>query len=77
MFMKQEFYDWRASPITQELLKTIAESANEFALKMLNRRESVPLDDQYIKGVIAGLSLASGWSPNLVDEDGNEVPDEA
>ena len=77
MFMRQEFLDWRASPITQELLKTLSEGASGYVSSILNRRESNPLDDQYLKGVIQGLSIAAGWTPELVDEEGNKVEDEA
>ncbi len=77
MFMKQEFKDWRSQDITQEFLKSLAEGANGFVEKILTRRESNPLDDQYLKGIIQGLSIAAGWMPELVDEEGNEVQDEA
>lgn len=75
MFMKQEFLDWRSSPITQELLKSISEGANGYVSTILNRRESNPLDDQFLKGIIQGLSLAAGWKPELIDDDGKKVED--
>lgn len=77
MFQEQEFRDWRSQAITQELLKTLADNANEYVLQIMNRREANVYDDQYLKGVIAGLSLASGWKPEMVTDEGNEVPDEA
>jgi hypothetical protein len=77
MFQQQEFYDWRSQAITQEFLKTLSDSANEFVATIVNRRESNPLDDQFIKGVIQGLSMAAGWKPELYTAEGSAVPDEA
>ena len=76
MFQKQEFLDWRSSPITQEFLKAISEGANAYVATILNRRESNPLDDQYLKWIIQGLSISAAWQPEMVDEEGNQVPDE-
>jgi hypothetical protein len=76
MFSKQDFADWRDNDFTQDMLKTFAQAANETALTILNRRESNPTDDAYLKGYLRGLSDAAGYAPQLIDETGAEVPDE-
>ncbi len=76
MFSKQDYADWRANDFTQDMLKSLGAAANDAALQVLNRRISDVHDDQYLKGVIAGLSAAAGYRPELIDETGHEVPDE-
>jgi hypothetical protein len=74
--LDQDYKDWKSSPVTQQMHQELAEAAQDPALRILNRRGSDPLDDQYLKGYIFGLSAASGWKPNLIDSEGNKVPDE-
>ena len=71
----QEYKDWCSMPATKEMQRSLAEVAEQQALEILNRRESKPLDDQYLKGYILGLSAAAGWMPELIDDEGNEVPE--
>jgi hypothetical protein len=74
--LEQDYKDWKSSPVTQQMLYELAEAATDPATKILNRRGSDPLDDQYLKGYIFGLSAAAGWKPSLTDGEGNRVPDE-
>lgn len=76
MFSEQDYADWRKNDFTQDMLKSLATVANETALTILNRRGSDWDDDQYLKGYIRGLSDAAGYKPELISEDGHEVPDE-
>ncbi len=72
---EQEYKDWLSMPATKQMKAELAQVAEQQALEILNRRESKPLDDQYLKGYIFGLSAAAGWMPELIDDEGNEVPD--
>ena len=74
--LEQDYKDWRSSLVTQEMLRDVANAGEASALEILNRRDNDPYDDQYLKGYIFGLSVVAGWKPNLIDSEGNEVPDE-
>ena len=74
--LEQEYKDWCSMPATKQMKNELASVAEQQALEILNRRESKPLDDQYLKGYIFGLSAAAGWMPELIDDEGNEVKDE-
>ncbi len=74
--LEEDYRNWKASPVTQELLRDLAAAGEASALGILNRRISDPYDDQYLKGYIFGISEAAGWKPKLIDSEGEEVPDE-
>lgn len=72
MFTKAEFAEWRDSPMTQQMLKDIADQA-QLALEKLVKRTTVDShDDHYLRGVIAGVDQAAGWEPEYIPEEGED-----
>jgi len=74
--LEQEFRDWSSMPATKAMQAELARAAEQVALEILNRRTSNPLDDQYLKGYLLGLSNAAGWKPELITYEGEQVKDE-
>ena len=72
---RYEFGEWRQFPLTQELMKVIAEQATAEATKILTNTSWDRDRDQYSKGVIAGLSAVAGWTPDFILEDGEKPQD--
>ena len=77
MFPKDAFQAWRASDITQELFKELAQAAESAARVVLMRQDSNPTEDQFLKGYIKGLSQAIGFLPELVTDDGEPIAQDA
>jgi hypothetical protein len=75
MFTIEQFIDWRDSDITQEMYKAVSEVAGDTVGTILNRRESNPLDDQFLKGYLQGLSAVVGWKPTIMDTKTGNVVD--
>ena len=66
--LKEQWIEWREEPLTALWLSDAANLAETTAAEMLTRRQSNPMDDQYLKGFIAGLSACVGWVPPLIKE---------
>ena len=75
MFHKHEFREWRYMPITAELLKSIADVATETAAKILTSESHDGHRDQYLKGILAGLSSVAGWTPEFIPEEDRSPQD--
>ena len=73
---KYEFSEWRQMDITADLLNSIAETATATATKILNSDNNDGYRDQYLKGVLAGLSSVAGWTPEFIQED-DQAPQDA
>ena len=68
MVTKQEFFEWRNQPLTQEWLIVANDLANDAVAKIVNRPDVNPGLDQYLKGLISGLSEIIGWQPEFLPE---------
>lgn len=65
---KEMFQEWKDSVVTKEVRQYMLDVVNSLAAQILNRRDSDPLDDQYLKGFIKGLSEAIEASPEIIKE---------
>ena len=68
MVDKQDFLEWRDSPVTEELKKNLQEAVEGIASRILTRQESNPMDDQFLKGLMRGLTETLEWVPDLREE---------
>lgn len=71
MVSATEFDDWRTSKVTQQFYKDLQEVVYAASEQLVTRRQSDPLDDQFLKGFIKGIATVGEWVPEL------EVKDEA
>ncbi len=79
MFLKSDYVDWRNHALTQAFLKDLAQAYTAMANEIVERPDVNVPRDQYLKGVMSGLSLASGWKPVITtddEEDGNPNKEE-
>ncbi len=65
---KEMYLEWKDSVVTQEIKQYMLEAVNSAAAMILNRRDSNPLDDQYLKGFIKGLTEALETEPEIIKE---------
>jgi len=63
------FREWKESVVTQEVRQAMLEAVSNAAANILNRRDSNPLDDQYLKGFIRGLTEAIETEPEIIKEE--------
>ena len=66
---KRTYLDWKQQSVTEELIKNLSEAIEDLAGQMVARRDSNPLDDQYLKGWIQGLADAIEWVPEFIKEE--------
>ncbi len=75
MFSQEQYEEWKASPITEDLMQEIADQVGNFIGAIMNRRIPDQMDDQYLRGAIQALSAVSGFRPRIVDEKTGEEID--
>lgn len=66
---REMFREWKESVVTQEVRQAMLEAVSNAAANILNRRNSNPLDDQYLKGFIRGLTEAIETEPEIIKEE--------
>ena len=66
---KEDFVDWRENQVTIQYKEDLLSGVNALAAQILNRRENNPMDDQYLKGFIKGLTEALDYEPDFQEED--------
>lgn len=66
---REMFREWKDSVVTQEVRQAMLEAVSNAAANILNRRDSNPLDDQYLKGFIRGLTEAIETEPEIIKEE--------
>ncbi len=66
---REMFREWKESVVTQEVRQAMLEAVSNAAANILNRRDSNPLDDQYLKGFIRGLTEAIETEPEIIKEE--------
>lgn len=66
---REMFREWKESVVTQEVRQAMLEAVSNAAANILNRRDSNPLDDQYLKGFIRGLTEAIETEPEIIREE--------
>lgn len=66
---KEMYLEWKDSVVTREIKQYMLDAVNSAAAAILNRRDSNPLDDQYLKGFIRGLSEALEAEPEIIKEE--------
>ena len=66
---REMFREWKESVVTQEVRQAMLEAVSKAAANILNRRDSNPLDDQYLKGFIRGLTEAIETEPEIIKEE--------
>lgn len=70
---KEMFREWKESLVTQEVQQAMLEAISIAAANILNRRDSNPLDDQYLKGFIKGLTEACETEPEIIKEEDEDA----
>lgn len=71
MISKSEFYEWKESLVTKAQEEEAKETVIELTLALVNRRESNPSDDQFIKGWLQGVQAVMDWRPEFPQEEIN------
>lgn len=66
---KTEYQDWKMSNVTREMEREAQETVIDMTLQIINRRESNPLDDQYLKGFLQGVQAIMDWRPEFIEEE--------
>lgn len=66
--LEGEFREWRHSPLTKAMLEDVAETATVIAQKILTSDNHDGYRDQYLKGLLNGLSQIDGWVPEFIEE---------
>jgi hypothetical protein len=72
MVSKEEYLDWKNSPVTEELARDLKQGIEGVVGILISRREHQPTDDQYLKGWIKGLVDALEWTPEIKQEEEEE-----
>ena len=68
MITKNQYVEWKSTEVTQQMEQDITEAVEVAAAEILVRRQSDPLDDQYLKGFIRGVQAATEWEPEFEEE---------
>jgi hypothetical protein len=68
MITKNQYIEWKSTEVTQQMEQDITEAVEVAAAEILVRRQSDPLDDQYLKGFIRGVQAAKEWEPEFEED---------
>lgn len=65
---KEEFYEWKTHPVTDELKRELRETLETLVAQMVNRMEPEPARDGFTRAFAKAVDVVFSWQPEFTEE---------